>query len=348
MFPMTLHSRKISFIGCLLITGFCFWKAAPESLKQQIPLTGKKAEASISAPGLNKQIISSPIEDLRVGMRVVGKNPVRSQTSKIDDPIPEKWRTINFKIKSPSGKEVKGTLLRPLCWLSENDIKAGNFIYLVLSDMNIKGNAEIISVSACPAIEAGDGPVITGTFQHLADDIFNIYVENQKTPIGATSEHPFWSNDRQNFIPANELQIGEELETSFGKSNKVISIEPRASKEMVYGLEVAGEHVYHITSNSLLVHNSSVYHLGDAADDSFNLILGVAEHSLHRGRRGPGVLENFGNRLNDPLGKNFWEISHARGTNPNLAPGPALDAQILEFMEDAKEIKMNLDDVVTG
>ena len=350
MFPMTLHSRKISFIGCLLITGFCFWKAAPESLKQQVQLTGQKAEASISTSGHNKKLISTPIEDLRVGMRVVGKNPIRSQTSEIDAPIPEKWRTIHFKIKSPSGKEVKGTILRPLSWLTENDVKVGNVIYLILSDMNIKGNAEIISVCECPAIEAGDGPVITGTFQHLADNIFNIYVENEKTPIGATSEHPFWSNDRQNFIPAKELRVGEELETSLGKSNRVTSIEPRGGEEMVYGLEVAGEHVYHVTSNSLLVHNSSVYSQGNPADDSFNLLLGLGYHVDPTKRHATeSLLERFAARLKDPIGKNFWEISTARGINPNLVfRGPKLESQLIVFMKDAKQIKMNLDGLTAG
>lgn len=241
--------------------------------------------------------------------------------------LPEEW-----KGKTESAESTK-KLPQTVGYWAEEFLKA-------------KGNAEIISVSDCPTIEAGDGPVITGTFQHLADDIFNIYVENEKTPIGATSEHPFWSNDRQNFIPAKELRVGEELETSLGKSSRVISIEPRGGKDMVYGLEVAGEHVYHITSNSLLVHNSSVYHLGNPADDSYNLILGLVNaEKLHGRRAGPSLLERFGSKLKDPIGKNFWDISHIRGTSTGLR-GKELEAQLIEFMTDAKEIKMNLDGLV--
>ncbi|MEQ9566429.1 MAG: Hint domain-containing protein, partial [Pseudomonadales bacterium] len=99
---------------------------------------------------------------------------------------------------------------------------------------------------------------VTGTFQHVSNEVISVFVEGESEPIGATSQHPFWSRDRNAFVPAGELRIGEELKTALGTSTRVTSIEIRAGPETVYGLEVAGEHVYQISNAGLLVHNASV------------------------------------------------------------------------------------------
>jgi hypothetical protein len=38
-----------------------------------------------------------------------------------------------------------------------------------------------------------------------------VYVEGLDEPIGTTPNHPFWSEDRQTFVRADELKEGEHL-----------------------------------------------------------------------------------------------------------------------------------------
>ena len=50
--------------------------------------------------------------------------------------------------------------------------------------------------------------------------------------------------------------MGEEVVTIDGQIWRLTSITPRAGPETVYNFEVAGEHVYYVTSNGLLAHNA--------------------------------------------------------------------------------------------
>ena len=74
--------------------------------------------------------------------------------------------------------------------------------------------------------------------------------------IGVTAVHPFWSVTRDDFVPAGELVLGEEVVTIDGQIWRLTSITPRAGPETVYNFEVAREHVYYVTSDGLLVHNA--------------------------------------------------------------------------------------------
>ena len=156
------------------------------------------------------------------------------------------------------GQFVLGQLLRPLSWIRQNDALPGAVIQLEIPEMHVAGEAEVLSIADCPPIRRGPGSVVTGTFQHVSDEVISVFVEGEPEPIGTTSQHPFWSRDRNALVPAGELRIGEELKTALGTSTRVTSIEIRAGPETVYGLEVAGEHVYQITHAGLLVHNACV------------------------------------------------------------------------------------------
>ncbi|MCP4594564.1 MAG: hypothetical protein GY842_27855, partial [bacterium] len=73
---------------------------------------------------------------------------------------------------------------------------------------------------------------------------------------GATATHPFWSLDRQAFVPAGDLTVGERIATLRGETH-VVSMTPHGAPETVYNLEVWGEHVYHVGRLAALVHNNS-------------------------------------------------------------------------------------------
>ncbi|WP_232288135.1 polymorphic toxin-type HINT domain-containing protein [Gimesia maris] len=130
-------------------------------------------------------------------------------------------------------------------------------IQLNMPEMYVVGAAEVLSISDCPPIDPGDGPVVISTFKNVSHNVLNIYVEGETEPIGVTAGHPIWSEDRQAFIHSDQLQPGERLRSAVGKTVRITSIEIRAGPEPVYNLEVAGEHVYSVTNSGLLVHNVS-------------------------------------------------------------------------------------------
>jgi hypothetical protein len=77
--------------------------------------------------------------------------------------------------------------------------------------------------------------------------------------LGVTAAHPFWSVTRDDFVPAGELELLEQVVTIDGQIWRLTAITPRAGPETVYNFEVAGEHVYYVGSDGLLVHNAYVH-----------------------------------------------------------------------------------------
>jgi len=62
--------------------------------------------------------------------------------------------------------------------------------------------------------------------------------------------------DRQDFVEAGELLEGEQVRLYNGETKRVVQKLPRPGPEIVYNLEVYAEHVYHVTQDGILVHNS--------------------------------------------------------------------------------------------
>lgn len=117
------------------------------------------------------------------------------------------------------------------------------------------GNAGVLSVSDCPPIKEGRGRLVTGTFRHYSQELVDVNIQGQ-IPLGCTSGHPFWSEDRRAFVPAHELRTGERLKTAGDRITFVASVTKRAAREAVYNLEVDIEHVYHVGETGVLVHNA--------------------------------------------------------------------------------------------
>ena len=249
--------RELAIFSCLLFTSFCFWKVG-------VGLTGgvdasvlPSAQAAIHSSVTPQRLQTTPIQQMRPGMRVLGRNPDRWDTQPVVEPDPVSWRLVSVRMEQQPGQFVLGQLLRPTSWIRQNGALPGAVIQLEIPEMHVAGDAEVLSIAECPPIRRGLGSVVTGTFQHVSNEVISVFVEGEAEPIGATSQHPFWSRDRNAFVPAGESRIGEELKTALGTSTRVTSIEIRAGPETVYGLEVAGEHVYQIADAGLLVHNAS-------------------------------------------------------------------------------------------
>lgn len=205
------------------------------------------------------QLKTRNIEDIRLGQRVVGHNPLRKQTELQTDFDPATYRTIQLEMEQ-SGTYYELTFLRSLGWLANARASIGANIHLAMEEMGLDGPARVISINPCPKLEVDDGTgrlVVTGTMKDLANNILELSVDSQDTPLGVTNMHPIWSEDRQDFVIAGQLQLGEHLRQADGTLSRITKILPkRGPPEIVYNLEVDAEHVYHVGANGLLVHNS--------------------------------------------------------------------------------------------
>jgi hypothetical protein len=124
--------------------------------------------------------------------------------------------------------------------------------------MGLDDPAAVLAVDPCPAIRRGPGRVVTGTFTHETEgNLVDVAVDGLDRPIGCTAAHPFWSEDRQSFVPAGALHVGERLRTERAGVRRVAGLTPRPGRAVVYNLEVDGEHAYHVSRLGILVHNSS-------------------------------------------------------------------------------------------
>ncbi len=136
----------------------------------------------------------------------------------------------------------------------------GQTIDLLLPELGASGPAKIIAIEACPPIEVTTDPlrrIVTATFHHSSGDLLDVVVEGESQSLGVTDNHPFWSVDRQAFVPAGELQVGERLRRADSTTARIAKLTPRRGPPTpVYNLEVDAQHVYYVGKNGLLVHNS--------------------------------------------------------------------------------------------
>ncbi|MFY9253695.1 MAG: polymorphic toxin-type HINT domain-containing protein [Fuerstiella sp.] len=158
-----------------------------------------------------------------------------------------------------NGVEYDLAFLRPLSWIEATGAEVGGSIHMELHEMGLDGLANVVGVDACPQIEADDGTgrnVVTGTMAHAGANILYLDITGLDEPLGVTDTHPIWSETRQDFVKAGQLEVGGQFRTLTGESATLTKIHPhRGPPELVFNLEVDGEHVYSVAGNGLLVHN---------------------------------------------------------------------------------------------
>ena len=207
----------------------------------------------------------TPIEDLQVGERVRADSP----TSNLDlqfgtEVVSADWRKLTLLAPKRDGTMADVALLRPLFWLNEQKAEVGGTVYISVPECGIDGHAKVLSIESCPEIVPGQGRVITGTFRHHALSSILLSIAGQTEPILCTGNHPFWSEDRQNFVRADSLQPNETLRTTSG-ATRVTALIHAPGSTPVFNLEIHSLHVYHVGTAGVLVHN------GDPTDCVFTL-----------------------------------------------------------------------------
>ena len=165
-------------------------------------------------------------------------------------------REIVLVIDKPNGDRADIRLIRSVDWIETHNAKVGGEIFLDLPHMGARGFARVVAIEPCPPLGQGAGRLVTGTFRHTSGEVYDLKLASETKPIGVTASHPFWSLDRNAWVSAIDLEIGETLKTLAG-TTVVESRSKREEPEPVYNIEVEGDHVYRVGESGVLVHNQS-------------------------------------------------------------------------------------------
>jgi len=202
-----------------------------------------------------------PIETYDVCDRVLGENPLVTDEERAafgPEPDPATWKLLRVLAPKVDGGTAKVTMVQPPEWLAEHRPEVGKTVPIWVPECGIEGMAEVLSIGPCPPVKPGTGRVVLATFEHEVSSTVDVYVTGLAEPIGCTGNHPFWSEDRQDFVRADELKPGEHL-SALGADAHVERIEIDATPKLVCNIQVQGEHVYRVGANGILVHNSDPY-----------------------------------------------------------------------------------------
>jgi len=326
----------LCLFGTFLVSGSLFWLAAPD----RSTVSKDKAEF-ISAPtsqGAEQEVGYCPISQIELGQRTLGTNPLREEVPEnLQDPDPTFWREVHLQVADESQEEVTIQLLRPLGWIYAQNAWLGNKIPLELTELHVNGEAVVTYVGSCPPIRPGPGNVVTGKYIHQsADNLIDLSIEGENQPTGVTTNHPYWSVDRQCFLQAGDLKRGEHVETRYGP-RQVVSLTPRGNQP-VYNLEVHGEHVYRVGTLGTLVHNKAMKVSGfddfnkvppviptpgtSITDDAFNSMIRARSSGITRAEK----FQRAGRNLKEQL--TLAEARSGGGTGDRR--------RIIEFLNDPK------------
>lgn len=261
MFPIHRQFPRLSTLCLLATVCLSSWLALGRPTPQSNPVNAAiQATTSVSASTAKPVSRVKSIGEVQLGERAIGKNPLREQ---VDDdlaqPNESTWRKLTLRLPKDNGKWLTVELLRSLEWIEAEEAATGKTIFLDLSEMGAFGDAEVESIEPCPPIQAGKGNVITGRFIHEVDpgEVIELRFTGQTEPTRVTKNHPYWSVDRDDFIPAAELREGETVDCLNGSGTTTMtSVVPSDYSGLVYNLEIHGEHVYRVGSSGLLAHNT--------------------------------------------------------------------------------------------
>ena len=193
------------------------------------------------------------IEELRVGDRV-SSTFIDSQHedgwTQVDG---TNWHVVKMRMANPQqpGDSYEIEMLRPVEWIVAHEAYPGHRIDLA-TERNTRDDAYIISVAPAPPIAVGSGRVVLATYAHR-DEVLSLRLENSAQPVETSPWHRLYSRDRNEWVTARDLHIGEHIRTKSGEST-IRGIE-YASAARVFDIEVEGDHAYYIAGIQALTHN---------------------------------------------------------------------------------------------
>jgi hypothetical protein len=211
--------------------------------------------------GSNATPTTIPIGKVTLGRRMVAHNPLLTDEDRAAfiEPDPKTWKWVDLFHTDDQILQTRVSLLRPPAWFKELNVREMHRVFLSMPEFGVEGDVLATDISPCPKIDPGQGAIVTGTFAHqVRGSILAVTVEGMDKPITVTPNHPFWSENEQDFIEVGHMSPGDMVRIADGQLRRLTNIETRAgpsSVYWVYNLEIAGEHVYHVGQAGVTVHN---------------------------------------------------------------------------------------------
>ena len=251
----TTTLKAIAVVSLLLSAWFGLNRPAIDSAAMSPAVAEMTAELAVQSPRWDSVTIR---EIQPAGYKVLADNPqtpgqAPSDFGEFDS---NTWQVHRFLISKPNGGWLKIGLARPLAWIESVERNDSGQVWLEFEELGIADWATLQATEPCPSDILGEGRLVTGTFEHSSGEVLNLFIAGEATPIGSTANHPFWSEDRQDFVQAGSLNPGEHLRLADGRTTTLERTEPIAEQLPVYNLEVDGEHVYFVGESGVLVHNA--------------------------------------------------------------------------------------------
>ena len=121
---------------------------------------------------------------------------------------------------------VDVNVLQPPQWVADHHAEPGVFVPVPpdLEELGLVKDASaarfrVTAVAPCPRVSAGPGRVVLATLTHLNCSIFDLSVQDgsgRRDELHPTGIHRFWSEDRNEWVQTDHLQVGERLRGKFG------------------------------------------------------------------------------------------------------------------------------------
>ncbi len=165
-----------------------------------------------------------------------------------------------------AGEWVHVSMLRPRAWLEAwGALQPGDQVRFETDELEHAGWATVLSLRGPPPVEEGPGRLVLTTYTYVSDDVRELRFVGETETLRATGAHRFYSVDRDAWVSARDLWLGERVQTALG-AIEVASVDSISGRERVYNLEVEGEHEYLVSDLGVRSHNSGVKSCGGVAE----------------------------------------------------------------------------------
>ena len=363
-----LSPKDILFNTELLDT---FWFSSP------YPLSAYTPEEIDIQHNIHKQMNTtfaytySPFDDAEIYTNKNDEIPIELRNIDNEPITPYTWKVIQIKLVEPDSSILIATLKRPNWWIKHYKAdKVGNRFNIFISDMNVAGEAEVLKIQGQQIdtrIEThkAEGNYkfrpVTGKFERTSSDVWTYYFENGDT-IGCTPNHPYYSQDRLEYVPIGEINIGENIKLAGEKFTKLVSkVKHNKGSETVYNLEIYRDHNFYVGNQGLLVHNSCL--IGEIIEQSANwfkyknfkgLILKIDKQTsggiataINTAENLPNIPTNAGKKLEAIVARTVQQKKEIKGYGVKVQRANGNPAGDMDIITDHEliEVKKSLSDV---
>ena len=171
---------------------------------------------------------------------------------------------LSRAISDPTGCFVAGTQVPTVDgYKNIEDIEVGDLVYSENPYTGEKGYKKVVET-------------------YVKEKHTIVYLKVNNETIETTNEHPFWVEEENAFVKAEDLEVGDTLRLRDGETVTLEGIESKTSEDItkVYNFQVADWHTYYVTDMDILVHNNCMGladSVGDVVDGNNSIVLSFEE-----------------------------------------------------------------------